>query len=80
MTRRIAIAQFECISCHQFCNLSNVLKEMEDSEALAYVVWILSICSLVNVKPVESSHFMGGIIRWRPENPAAFDGRVRTRL
>ena len=78
MTHRITIAQFECISCHQFCNLSNDLKEME--ETMAYVVWILSICSLVNVKPVESSHFMGGIIQWRPENPAAFDGRVRTRL
>ena len=45
-------------------------------EALAYVVCILCIYSLGNVKPVESSHLMGGIIRWRPVNPAAHDGRV----
>ena len=30
------------------------------------------------VKPVDSSHFMGGLIHWRPVNPAAFDGTVRT--
>ena len=56
--------------------LHAVVKEME--EALAHVVWILCVCSLGNVKPVESSHFMGGIFHWRPVNPAAFDGRVRT--
>ena len=42
----------------------------------AYAVWLLCVCSLGNVKPVDSSHFMGGLIRWRPVNPAAFDGRV----
>ena len=46
-------------------------------ETLASAVWILCVCSLGNVKPVDSTHFMGGLIRWRPVNPAAFDGRVR---
>ena len=43
----------------------------------AYAVWFLCVCSLGNVLPVDSSHFMGGIIRWKPVNPAAFDGIVR---
>ena len=45
--------------------------------ALAYAVWLLFVCSLVNVQPVDSTHFMGGLIQWRPVNPAAFDGIVR---
>jgi hypothetical protein len=44
---------------------------------LSYAVWFLCVYSLGNVKPIDSSHFMGGIIQWRPVNPAAFDGRVR---
>ena len=51
-------------------------KEM--AEALAYAVWFLCVCSLGNVKPVDSSHFMGGVIQWRPVDPVAFDRRVRT--
>ena len=51
------------------------LKEM--AATLAYAVWFLCVCLLGNVLPVDSSHFMGGIIRWRPVNPAAFDGTVR---
>ena len=43
----------------------------------AYAVWFLCVYSLGNVNPVDSTHFMGGIIRWRPVNPAAFDGTVR---
>ena len=39
------------------------------------VVWILCLC-IFEVKPVDSTHFMGGVIQWRPVNPAAFDGRV----
>ena len=36
------------------------------------------ICSLgEHVVPVDSAHFMGGLIYWRPVTPAAFDGRVR---
>ena len=38
-------------------------------------VWLLCLC-VYAMKPVESSHFMGGVIQWRPLNPAAFDGRV----
>ena len=44
---------------------------------LAYAVWFLCVCSLGNVFPVDSSHFLGGIIRWKPVNPAAVDGTVR---
>ena len=44
--------------------------------ALAYAVWLLCVCSLGNVQPVDSTHFMGGLIRWIPVNPAAFDGLV----
>ena len=51
------------------------LKEM--AATLAYAVWFLCVCSLANVFPVDCAHFMGGIIRWRPVNPAAFDGTVR---
>ena len=47
-------------------------------ETLVYAAWFLCVCSLGNVKPVASFHFMGGMIRWRPVNPAEFDGRVRT--
>ena len=43
----------------------------------ATFLWLLCVCSLGNVVPVDSSHFMGGIIQWRPVNPAAFDGTVR---
>ena len=32
------------------------------------------------VKPVDSGHFVGGLIYWRPVNPAAFDGRVRIQI
>ena len=46
----------------------------------AYVVWFLCVCSLGNVFPVDCAHFMGGIIRWRPVNPATFDGTVRIGL
>ena len=54
---------------------------LEEMEAyLAFAVWFLCLCSLGNVKPVHSSHFMGGLIRWRPVNPATFDGRVRNQL
>ena len=43
-------------------------------------LWLLCMCVLgfYAVKPVDSSHFMGGLMHWRPVNPAAFDGRVRT--
>ena len=46
---------------------------------LAHAVWFLCVYLLGNVKPVDSiaPNFTGGIIRWRPVNPAAFDGRVR---
>ena len=40
---------------------------------IAVCIWSLGEL----VVPVDSSHFMGGIIHWRPVNPAAFDGRVR---
>ena len=42
------------------------------------VVWLLCLCSLGYVRPVASSHFMGGTFRWRPVNPEAYDGNVRT--
>ena len=58
-----------------FCQFLALEREMEAT--LAYAVWFLCVCSLGNVKPVHSAHFMGGLIRWRPVNPAAFDGRVR---
>ena len=45
---------------------------------LVNAVWFMFVYSLGNMKLVDSTHFMGGIIRWRPDNPAAFDGRVRT--
>ena len=38
-------------------------------------VWLFYFC-VYAVKSVESSHFMGGAIQWRPIKPAAFDGRV----
>ena len=49
---------------------------------LAHAVWFLCVYLLGNVKPVDSiaPNFTGGIIRWRPVNPAAFDGRVRIGL
>jgi hypothetical protein len=49
---------------------------MEATLAYAHAVWLFYVCSFGNVKPVDSAHFMGGIIRWRPVNPAAFDGTV----
>ena len=42
-------------------------------------VWLLSVSLVLggfSVKPVASSHFMGGLYHWRPVNPAAYDGRV----
>lgn len=38
-------------------------------------VWPLCLCVFA-AKPIESAHFMGGLIYWRPLNPAAFDGSV----
>ena len=55
--------------------IQSQLKEM--AETFAYAVWFLCVCSLGSVFPVDCAHFMGGIIRWRPVNPAAFDGTVR---
>ena len=47
-------------------------------------VWLLCVCSLlggITLRPAASSHFMGGLYRWRPVVPgAAYDGRVRTDL
>ena len=43
--------------------------------ATMIAVWLLCLC-VYAMKPVESSHFMGGVIQWRSLNPAAFDGRV----
>ena len=62
------------LSAFPFCKLLAIEREMEAT--LAFAVWFLCVCSLGNVKPVYSSHFMGGLIRWRPVNPAVFDGRV----
>ena len=41
---------------------------------VAVCVWSLGSY----VTPAGCSHFMGGIIHWRPLDPAAFDGRVRS--
>jgi hypothetical protein len=41
-------------------------------------IWLLCLHGFA-VKPVESAHFMGGLIYWKPLNPAAFDGRVSGR-
>ena len=41
---------------------------------VAVCIWSLGD----QVVPVDSAHFMGGLIYWRPVNPAAFDGIVRT--
>ena len=41
---------------------------------VAVCVWSLGSY----VTPIDCSHFMGGIIHWRPVDPAAFDGRVRS--
>ena len=68
------IRAFPVIIYTQF-SANYLLKEM--AEIFAYAVWFLCVCSLGNVFPVDSSHFMGGIIRWRPVNPEAFDGTVR---
>ena len=46
------------------------------SAVIAVCIWSLG----EHVRPVDSSHFMGGVIHWRPMNPAAFDGRVRAHL
>jgi hypothetical protein len=40
---------------------------------VAVCVWSFGI----HVTPIDCSHFMGGMIYWKPMNPAAFDGRVR---
>ena len=40
---------------------------------IALCVWSLG----EHVRPVDSAHFMGGLIYWRPVNQGAFDGRVR---
>ena len=39
---------------------------------IAVCIWSLG----EHVRPVDSSHFMGGLIYWRPVNPGEFDGRV----
>ena len=54
------------------------MKEM--AATFGYVAWFLCVCSLGNVFPVDCAHFMGGIIQWKPVNPAAFDGTVRIGL
>ena len=57
-----------------------VITERNGSNLGSCCVVRVCVCSLGNVRPVDSTHFMGGLIRWRPVNPAAFDGTVRIGL
>jgi hypothetical protein len=67
----------EGISCRV---LHAVATERNGDSLVLCCVVLVCVCSLGNAKPVDSSHFMGGIIRWRPVDPAVSDGRVRTKL
>ena len=41
------------------------------------VKWIIAVIALTLTGVVQSSHFRGGIVQWRPLNAQNFDGRVR---
>ena len=57
--------------------ITNVSVSREAAARMS-ALWLLCMCVLgfYAVKPVNSSHFMGGLMHWRPVNPAAFDARV----
>ena len=40
------------------------------------IKWMIAVLVLTLTGLVQSSHFRGGIIQWRPLNAQNFDGRV----
>ena len=62
-----------------------IVCQNQDSQRKTMAIWlpVVAVCvwSLgIHVMPTDCSHFMGGIIHWRPVDPAAFDGRVRSAI